>query len=183
MRPEVEERILDIGGFEGPWERMGLLDRVTVVNLDPGGDHKTRFVQADGTALPFTAKSFGLVYSNSVIEHVGDFVDQRQLAEEIRRVGQRYWVQAPDRSFPIEPHFLFPGFQLLPLRARLWIGPRWPISWPRQFGWTRARIEAEIRELRLPTARELQALFPEGVLYYERFIGLTKSLVVHSTVD
>ena len=40
--------------------------------------------------------------------NVGSLEQQRIFAKEIARVGQRYWVQTPNRWFPIEPHLLTP---------------------------------------------------------------------------
>ena len=36
----------------------------------------------------------------------------------MRELAQLHWVQTPYRYFPVEPHFLFPGFQFLPLTVR-----------------------------------------------------------------
>lgn len=54
----------------------------------------------------FQDNEFDAVFSNSVIEHVGDYEAQRQMANEIMRVGKRYFVQTPNFYFPIEPHIL-----------------------------------------------------------------------------
>jgi hypothetical protein len=56
----------------------------------------------------FPDKSFDLVVCNSVIEHVGTWLDMRSAANEARRVGQRGWIQVPAFAFPLEQHFLLP---------------------------------------------------------------------------
>jgi SAM-dependent methyltransferase len=59
-----------------------------------------RFVQADGLALPFGARTFDLVLSHAVIEHVAD---ARRYLEECRRVmsgsARMYLSTAPYLSF------------------------------------------------------------------------------------
>lgn len=49
--------------------------------------------------LQFKEKEFDLVFSNSVIEHVGGFQDQMKAANEIRRVGKNYFIQTPNKYF------------------------------------------------------------------------------------
>ena len=41
----------------------------------------------------FGEREFDVIFSNSVIEHVGQFADQQRMADEVRRVGEGYWVQ------------------------------------------------------------------------------------------
>lgn len=80
-------------------------------------------VSGDATDLrEYEDKSFNLVFSNSVIEHVGDFTAQRKMAKEMMRVGKHCYLQTPNRYFPLEPHFLFPCFQFLPIRLRAFFG-------------------------------------------------------------
>jgi SAM-dependent methyltransferase len=164
MEPGPRDRILDVGcGPEGlaafePGAEITGLDTVERPAY-PG----RRFVRGDARALPFEPGSFEIAYCNSLVEHL-DPADRPRLAAEIRRVAARYWVQTPNRYFPIEPHALLPGFQFLPepARRRLWrLGvPRTPYE----------RIE-------LLDAAELRELFPDAVILRERFAGLTKSLI------
>lgn len=182
MAPHAARRILDVGGSEQAWRSTSLEPKVTLVNLarsreDTGA---CRFVLGDGRHLPFVDKAFDLVVCNSVIEHVGDRAQQQRLADEIRRVGQRYWVQAPNRRFPLEPHFLFPGFQFLPVWLRVVVARHWPFSWLKHYHASPREIEAEARTIHLPDERELRRLFPEAVVHRECVLGLAKSLAVYT---
>jgi hypothetical protein len=131
----------------------------------------------DARAMPqFAAKSFDVVFSNSVIEHVGDYANQRRMADEIRRVGQRYFVQTPNKRFPIEPHFLVPWFQYLPTGTRSWLLSRFDVGWYRRMP-DRAAARAEIESIQLLTRKRFSDLFPGATIRDEKFVGLTKSFV------
>ena len=177
-------RILDVGGTQGYWDAVepAGLPGITVVLLNQERPVVTRAgfeaVAGDGRAMDALGdRSFDVVFSNSVIEHVGSLDDQRRMAAEIARVGVRYYVQTPNRWFPIEPHVLVPGFQFLPVEVRAAL-----ISWFR-LGWVprtpdRAEARRLVESIRLLTAAELTALFPGATLYREQLAGVTKSLIV-----
>lgn len=182
-------RILDVGGTESFWVRMGWRKhpqlqegvRVTILNLDaiPSGQPGIDSVQGDARELEgYERTEMEVVFSNSVIEHVGLFRDQERMAQEIQRVGRRYFVQTPARSFPLEPHFLFPGFQYLPLGFRVALLQRFRLGWmPRQPDFLQAVHDVE--SVRLLSKREFVALFPRARLYEERVFGLCKSFVAY----
>lgn len=166
MRPRPEERIVDVGC--GPiglaaFERTNPITGVDRVNRPQYEGANRTFVRADARALPFGEEEFDIAYSNSLIEHLHPS-DRDRFASEIRRVARRYFVQTPNRWFPIEPHVLLPLFQFLPTRARraLW-----------RLGASRGPFE----DIRLLDEAELQALFPDGEIVRERVGPLTKSLV------
>ena len=71
-------------------------------------------MQGDACALPFPDQSFDVVFSNAVIEHVGDVERQRQFVAEALRVGRRVFVTTPNRWFPIEVHTRLPLVHWLP---------------------------------------------------------------------
>jgi hypothetical protein len=172
-------RILDVGGYPHNWYDLPVPARVTLLNIDaapPAEEMRPNltFVGGDGRDLPFPDQSFDIVYSNSVIEHLADFEDQQRFAKESRRVGNGVYVQTPNRSFPIEPHFIGPRL------------PGFPREWERSFfrycsvrGLLRHRDHISFDELfdqiRLLSYREMKQLFPDCQIMKERFCGLTKS--------
>lgn len=62
----------------------------------------------------FPDRSFDLVYSNAVIEHVGEWADQRLMAAEVMRVGRSWFIATPNRWFPFESHARMPFIGWLP---------------------------------------------------------------------
>lgn len=58
----------------------------------------------DGKTFPFKDKSFDIVHSNAVIEHVGKFEAQKLFLKEMIRVSKRGMINTPNRYFPIESH-------------------------------------------------------------------------------
>jgi SAM-dependent methyltransferase len=70
-------------------------------------------VIADGCRLPFPDRSFDVVFSNAVIEHLTP-VGQQQMAREILRVGRSWFVTTPNFWYPIEMHHKLPLYQFLP---------------------------------------------------------------------
>ncbi|TVP98744.1 MAG: methyltransferase domain-containing protein [Balneolaceae bacterium] len=143
-------------------------------------DLDTGFTVVQGNALDmhmFADKQFDIVYSNSVIEHVGSYANQSRFAAEVRRVGKSYWVQTPSRFFPVEPHFMFPFFQFLPGHVQRQIALSWRYSHFKRFGVPRERILDELSTIRLLSIREVMSLFGSEGLYREMFLGLPKSYV------
>jgi len=178
-------RLLDVGGTQFFWEMMGFRGdqglEITLLNLAPGWARPGfRSVVGDARDMrQFADQEFDVVFSNSVIEHVGQPDAQRQMAGEIKRVGKRYFVQTPNRNFPLEPHFFFPGFQFLPLPTRIWLLQHFDLGWYKKIP-DYAAARHEVETIRLLSRREVTRLFPEGTLHKERFAGLTVSFVIYA---
>ena len=179
-------RILDVGGTESFWRTMGLADQadvyVTTVNIEiePGaGSGRVEALQGDARDLRrFADRSFDVVFSNSVIEHVGGIDDQRRAAREIQRVGKAYFVQTPNRNFPIEPHFLFPFFQFLSVPARVFLLTHFHLGWGGKIS-DPEQARRAVQEIELLDRRTVRELFPAAQLWEERVLGLVKSFVVY----
>jgi Methyltransferase domain len=179
LKPGKDDRILDVGGYPEFWAGSGIESFVTILNLHPttsaSGD-KISTVIGDGTDLKYGDDSFDIVFSNSVIEHLGTFERQQLLAKECARVGKRLWVQTPARSFPVEPHFLTPFIHYFPKSWRkkmLRNGTVW--------GWlvrpSDKQVEDALDEIRLLNDKEMSVLFPDCTIEREKAFGLTKSYI------
>jgi hypothetical protein len=177
--------VLDVGGsWAAWWEFSPFTPKLTLLNVSEGSFNTESIprVVGDGTALPFADSSFDVVVSNSVIEHVGGWSEQVAFAEEVRRVGRAYYVQTPNRNFPLEPHVLTPFFQ--------WLPKRWQRRLVRNLtlrGLLERPDAAHCDELtygiRLLNRREMAQLFPDAELIPERFLGFVKSWVVLKRAD
>jgi ubiquinone/menaquinone biosynthesis C-methylase UbiE len=177
-----ETRVLDVGGTPDCWRWLPVLPRVVFLNTPRAKEEvgATEWVAGDGRLLPFADRAFDIVFSNSVIEHVGDAESQRRFADEVIRVGRAYWVQTPNRWFPVEQHLLTPFVHWLPARWQRTLVPRFTVwgliarATPdrRQF-----YLEHYLNEVKLLDEGELRELFPAARIIRERFCGWTKSLV------
>lgn len=183
LRPGPETTLLDIGGRTQTWVvELPQQQDFSVAMLNLRYSEKTplapRFkaIEASALAIPFADKSFDIAFSNSVIEHVGSWEDQKQFAREVSRVGHKLWIQTPARSFPIEPHYVAPYIQYLPKRLQ-----RRLVRWFTLRGWLerlpQAEIDEMVNEIRLLTYPEMKELFPDCTILRERTLGLTKSYV------
>lgn len=64
-----------------------------------------RFVRADAKRLPFRDASYDYIFSNAVIEHVGDEAKQLVFLKELTRVAKKgLFIAMPNRWFPLETH-------------------------------------------------------------------------------
>lgn len=178
-------RILDIGGTNAFWEQRGWAGRegvrLVLVNLElePRVHPNIEAHVGDATDLSeFPDGAFDVVFSNSVIEHLGSFERQSAMAAEVRRLAPRYWIQTPNFWFPLEPHFLTPAWHWLPVRLRIALLRR------RRWGWRgpcrdRQEAKALVTEIRLMRRNELRNLFPDAILKEERIGPLVKSFVAN----
>ena len=181
-------RILDIGGTFDYWRMNhqyipnGLISEIDVVNLPPV-DNRMELLGGikinvySGNALDKATlhlEKYDIVYSNSVIEHVGNLSAQSKMASMIKEIGTYYWIQTPAKSFPLEPHFYFPFFPYLPLDVRTFLHQNFKLGFMgREPIWLKARIACE--ETRLLSRRELLAIFNDCRIIKERIILLCKS--------
>jgi len=177
-------RILDVGGTTPFWERVGYAgpERVEIVllNLMAQESSYENMSSAVGDAADLSEygdDAFDVTLSNSVIEHLPTPELQARMASEVRRVGKRVYLQTPNRYFPLEPHFLFPFFGVLPMRIRAVLLRHMDLGWHKRQP-DPDKALAEVRSVRLMTRAELRRLFPSARFENERILLLTKSFIV-----
>ena len=177
-----QTKILDVGGTPYNWLLVDCPAQITLLNLNlpdplPNLPINMKYIAGDGTALQFDNKSFDVVFSNSVIEHLYSFDNQKKFANEVNRVGRSLWIQTPAYSFFFEPHFLTPFFHFFPKTVQKKLARNFTL-----WGWiTRPSLEFSnkvIDEINLLTFQQLQSLFPDCNIRKERILGLaTKSFI------
>jgi hypothetical protein len=179
-KPDRNCRILDVGGLPHFWS-VSVDAQVTILNVHPLEDYQLAYmppnmtsVVGDGTRLPFSNQEFDIVFSNSVIEHVGTAENQKSFAEEVHRVGRSHWIQTPAYEFPVEPHFFTPIMHWLPKRVQRPLLRNFTV-WGLLQRPPRAEVNRVLAELRLLRRAEFQSLFPHSKIWTERFFGLPKS--------
>lgn len=183
LQPIHSPAILDVGGEWNFWSSMNFkyIDNasITLLNITaieiPSNVHNVASVVGDATDLKqYSDRQFDLVFSNSVIEHVGDFNSQKKMAQEMMRTGRHCYLQTPNKFFPIEPHFLFPFFQFLPLRLRALLIKNLGLGYPPKAKTYEEALE-RAKSVRLLTKKELSTLFPGIEIRKEKIGFLTKS--------
>ncbi len=182
FQPRKEDRILDIGASGEVFLRYTFEDvypypeRIVAGGNDPREIvsarrcyPKPRYVVFDGAALPFLDKSFDLVFSNAVIEHILGEGRQALFAREVMRVGKSWFVTTPNYWFPFESHYHLPFIQFLPVEWQRRYNRRWGTHIPK----------GEVQELALLTARQLRRLFPTSHIGRVRITFWPETLVAY----
>ncbi|MGB3298165.1 MAG: methyltransferase domain-containing protein [Phormidesmis sp.] len=182
--------VLDVGGRPFIWDllkaqygvvpkQLVLLNTPSEEEIPTSPDYAVKI--ADGRHLPYPDKSFDLVFSNSVIEHVGEAEQMAQFANECDRVGKGLYIQTPNRWFPLEAHFGAAFIHWLPrdwyqklsfLSLRYFFAINNPAE--------QAYFKQEFDTTRLLSLKQFKHLFPEKKIAAEKVLGFTKSFAVIS---
>ena len=193
FQPLPDDTVLDLGSEDGSEiaSFYPYLEKVVIADVNEGPLHRGMKAYGFGgyvllhpdEALPLDTASFDIVWCSSVIEHVTGIDSsvlppwdaarycqraeqrQREFAEEIRRVGRGYWVQTPNRRFPIEAHSMLPGLQLLSPYAQYQASRALKHIWIKRWN----------QDFHLLDRDRLARFFPEARILGERFCGLVKS--------
>jgi hypothetical protein len=186
-----DERILDIGSEIDQHSRQVLerfpdRSKITAANIRPGHLQAiaaaypgVRTVLADARQMPFRDREFDIVYSNAVIEHVGNLQDQQRMADEVRRVGKSWFLTTPNRWYPFEFHVRMPLISWLPPRL-MWKAAK---LWGYDHIQRRYQSGNDYSDVQLLTARQLRAMFPDSRILKPRVTFWPETLVIVGPVD
>lgn len=188
MKLSGQMKVLDIGAEINPDGDRGLQlidsypwkNNLCAVNLS--SEHISMIKQyypeieatvGDACKLPWPDKHFDVIYSNAVIEHVGDFEKQKKMASEIMRVGKRWFVTTPNRWYPFEFHLRLPFVTWLPGNSYLKVGKL--VS----YNHVKKRYSFGINQngLRLLSAKEMRRLFPTSKIIKQRVTFMAETLI------
>ena len=175
-------KILDIGGDIQYWKNIGWQHpacKIHLLNLyesivPENETHQFSSSVGNGLSLEYKKGEVDLIFSNSVIEHVGSYANQQIFASEVRRVSDKYIVQTPSIWFPLEPHSLIPLFQFLPHPIRALLIMTFNINYFPKAKTYKAAIKVSHSTLMF-THKRFKQLFPEAEIQVERFLGIPKS--------
>ncbi len=181
-------KIIDVGGTPQYWKYLDFkyIDKVSIISLnleisEVPEELKSIITAVRGTAVDMSEyddDSFDLAFSNSVIEHVGDYEDQKKMAREMRRIASHGFCQTPNKFFFMEPHFLIPFFQFLPLRIREELVYRFQVG---QFKKAETRADAKkiVNSVHLLSYRKMRMIFPRTRIQMERWLLFNKSFMAY----
>ena len=180
--PDLDQMsVVDLGGVPHTWMQSPVHPKhVHVLNIEPLDPDVPDWIEtdyADACDLPgaIASRRYDLVFSNSVLEHVGGHERRMRFAENAHKLADAHWIQTPYRYFPLEPHWVAPGMQFLPVRARATLAQRWPLAHVRSTGVKDALDGVLWTELIDRT--QMRYYFPDSEIRNERLAGLTKSII------
>ena len=185
FNPEKSITILDVGGTDYFWKESQIPNipgvRITLLNLHLEKTTHPHIDSIIGDATDmrdFEDGKFDLIFSNSVIEHLYTLENQLKMAREIQRVGRKYFIQTPNKYFPVEAHYAIPLAQYLPKKFLYFLLTKTKVS--RFQRWEPHAAQQYLDEIRLLNKTEMAQLFPQSKLLKEKVMGMTKSLTAHN---
>ena len=180
IQPKDNDTILDIGGGNGLFLEQKYQHKSNIICLDlelePLLVTKEKYpeiqcILADATALPIKDSSVPIVFSNAVIEHVGNRENQKQYANEILRVAKKFFVTTPNKFFPIEFHYRIPFYQFIPKIIQRWLNNKFSVGlWYNKGIW---------EDIYLLSYRQLKKLFSKNTVIKLNTTFISESLICY----
>ena len=171
--PSADTIVLDVGVTSDRREDSNFFeklyphkDKITAVGMEDAAFLEEeypglKYVRSDGLSLPFPDKSFDLVVSFAVIEHVGSRTQQQAFVRELCRVGKTCCITTPNRWYPIEFHTVVPLIH--------WFPPSWFRAVLKLLG---KHFFAKEENLNLLSEKEVLKMLPADAEVYTRHVRL-----------
>lgn len=178
-------KVIDLGGTVNFWKQMELTNPqdalITILNIEEENESlpNVTFIKGDVCNPGISLKNFDLIFSNSVIEHVGSKEKREQMASVVISAGKSYFIQTPNYWFPFEPHFLFPFFQFLPRFFRIFLVKNFNMGWFRKTS-DKKSAEEIVDSIYLVKLNEFRSLFPCVTIHKEKVFLFNKSFTAIS---
>ena len=180
----AQTKVLDVGATNDRRDESNFLEKmypypshVIAVGLEDASFltkevQGLTYIKADGLNLPFRDKSFDLVTSFAVIEHIGSRTRQKHHIQELCRVGKKCFITTPNRWHPMEVHTMLPILHWLP-----------PVMHRRLLRKMGKTFYAEENNLNLLDAKTLRQFFPPDMkvrAYHYRLFGMVTNLIFYA---
>ena len=184
--PSADTIVLDVGVTSDRREDSNFFeklyphkDKITAVGMEDAAFLEEeypglKYVRSDGLSLPFPDKSFDLVVSFAVIEHVGSRTQQQAFVRELCRVGKTCCITTPNRWYPIEFHTVVPLIH--------WFPPSWFRAVLKLMG---KHFFAKEENLNLLSEKEVLKMLPADAEVYTRhfrLLGLISNLLFYVVI-
>jgi len=179
IKPTKENTILDVGSGPGTFLEKRYINKENIIALDINSEYlkdlkkkypKVKTKLGSALKLPFEDNSIDIVFSNAVIEHIGNYKNQQQFAKEMQRVGKKWFVTTPNKWFPFEPHFLVPFYQFVPKKVQKFLSKHVNVGRYKKGTWQDINlISARIFKKLFPTSKIMKnriTIFPETLICY-----------------
>jgi 2-polyprenyl-3-methyl-5-hydroxy-6-metoxy-1,4-benzoquinol methylase len=184
--PSADTTVLDVGVTSDRREDSNFFeklypykDKITAVGMEDAAFLEEeypglKYVCSDGLSLPFPDKSFDLVVSFAVIEHVGSQTQQQAFVRELCRVGKTCCITTPNRWYPVEFHTVVPLIH--------WFPPSWFRALLKLLG---KHFFAKEENLNLLSEKEVLKMLPADAEVYTRhfrLLGLISNLLFYVVI-
>jgi len=184
--PSADTTVLDVGVTSDRREDCNFFeklypykDKITAVGMEDAAFLEEeypglKYVRSDGLSLPFPDKSFDLVVSFAVIEHVGSRTQQQAFVRELCRVGKTCCITTPNRWYPVEFHTAVPLIH--------WFPPSWFRALLKLLG---KHFFAKEENLNLLSEKEVLKMLPADAEVYTRhfrLLGLISNLLFYVVI-
>ena len=179
IKPKPNETILDVGAGSGTFLENKYHNKKKIISLDISEkllkEIKIKYpeiktIKASALKLPFKTKSIDIVFSNAVIEHVGDKKKYKKFSKEIQRVGKRWFVTTPNKWFPFEPHYRLPLYQFVPKKIQKIFSRFFKIGRYKRNEW---------EDIHLLSAKEMKEMFPTSKLILHKVTILPETIICY----